>query len=111
MAEPVAEPAIYFEPDGYDLSQRVLVGRQVASHGFLRAAAAASEGPLTGYGPPACAQAFAGAVQAIAPGRATTWIPLDQLERLAGRFYHTPRTRSSAPRPDCACASAPGPMR
>jgi glycosyltransferase involved in cell wall biosynthesis len=90
MAEPAAIPAIYFEPDGYDLGRPVLVGRQVASHGFLRAAAAAGDGPLTGYGPPACAGAFAATVQAISPGRETGWIPLDQLERLAGRVCHRP---------------------
>jgi len=87
----MAEPAIYFEPDGYDLSGQVLVGRQVASHGFLRAAVAAADGaPLTGHGPAQSAAAFRAAVLALDPAAQAEFIALDQLERLAGRVCHRP---------------------
>src|SRR5215471_17106576 len=93
-----AQPAIYFEPDGYQLGGERLVGRQVASHGFLRAAVAAAGGaPLTGFGPPACEPAFAVAVQAIDPAAKADFIPMGQLERLKDRVCHRPDPQLGLP--------------
>ena len=84
MSEPARHAAIYFEPDGYDLRRPALVGRQVASHGFLRAAAAAAQGgTLTGYGPAACGPAFARLLTELEPTLRADWIAQEQLERLA----------------------------
>jgi glycosyltransferase involved in cell wall biosynthesis len=85
MSEPARHAAIYFEPDGYDLRRPTLVGRQVASHGFLRAATAAAQGgALTGYGPAACGPAFGRLLAELAPAVRADWIAQEQLERLAG---------------------------
>jgi glycosyltransferase involved in cell wall biosynthesis len=92
------EPAIYFEPDGYQLGGQVLLGRQVASHGFLRAAvAAAGAAPVIGFGPAPCAAAFQAAVAAIDPAATSEFIPHEQLERLAGRICHRPDPQLGAP--------------
>jgi glycosyltransferase involved in cell wall biosynthesis len=77
-------PAFYFEPDGYQLAAPMLMGRQVASHGFLRAAVAAAGGaPVAGYGPEPFGPAFEAAVRAIDPAATTAWIPHVHLEQLA----------------------------
>jgi hypothetical protein len=40
MSQTAPDVAIRFEPEGYDISRPQLVGRQVATLGFLRAAVA-----------------------------------------------------------------------
>jgi glycosyltransferase involved in cell wall biosynthesis len=94
----MAEPAIYFEPDGYQLGGQMLLGRQVASHGFLRAAvAAAGAAPLTGFGPAQCGPAFQAAVAAIDPAAKSEFIAHEQLEQLAGRVCHRPDPQLGPP--------------
>jgi glycosyltransferase involved in cell wall biosynthesis len=81
MAAPT--PAFYFEPDGYQLGAPMLMGRQVASHGFLRAAVAAAGGePVTGYGPEPLGPAFEAVIRTIDPAASSAWIPQVHLERL-----------------------------
>jgi glycosyltransferase involved in cell wall biosynthesis len=80
----MVQPAFYFEPDGYSLSSQMLMGRQMASHGFLRAAVAAAAGaPVTGYGPEPLGPAFEAIVRAIDPAAPSAWVPQVHLERLA----------------------------
>jgi len=77
-------PAFLFEQDAYDITKPMLVGRQVASHGFLRAAVAAAGGaPVTGYGPEPLGPSFDALVRSLDPAASSAWIPQDHLERLA----------------------------
>jgi alpha-maltose-1-phosphate synthase len=82
---PSRNAAIMFEPDGYLPSGPVLMGRQSAGNGFLRAIVAASRSQaLSGYTPsPQSAQAFRDAVAAIDPAVETAWIPGPRLDLLA----------------------------
>jgi hypothetical protein len=60
------------------------MGRQMAGHGFLRAAVKArGRGPLFGYGVSAqSAQAFATMVQKVDPAAEPVWIRAEQLHRI-----------------------------
>jgi starch synthase len=75
VSDPPQSAAIFFMPDGYDLTKPWLMGRQVAGHGFLRAAVAArGEAPVVGYGPPnGSAEDFKAAVAAIDPAAPADW--------------------------------------
>jgi starch synthase len=92
MAHPVPNAIIRFEPDGYDVRRPWLMGRQVAGHGFLRAAIAArGDEPVYGYTPtPAGAAAFAEMVREIDPGAEPERVRPDQMTeaRLAGRALY-----------------------
>lgn len=68
----LATAVIRGHPDGYDMTQPALMGRQAAGHGFLRAAIAAHEGrPIVGYSPSlAVARTFEALVRAIDPAAA-----------------------------------------
>jgi glycosyltransferase involved in cell wall biosynthesis len=83
VSDPPQSAAIFFLPDGYDLTKPWLMGRQVAGHGFLRAAVAArGEAPVVGYGPPhSSAEVFKAAVAAIDPAAPTDWFPLTNAAR------------------------------
>lgn len=78
MTESGLTAAIFFHPDAYDVSKK-LMGRQSAGNGFLRAAVAGRGGePVTGYGPTANVQAdFVRLVRAIDPGAPTQWLRPD----------------------------------
>jgi alpha-maltose-1-phosphate synthase len=80
-------PAILFEPDGYLLTGRKLMGRQSAGDGFLRAAVKArSSDPLYCYTPSkASADAFNARVIELDPKAKTHWIAASGLEQLAER--------------------------
>jgi starch synthase len=85
-------PAILFEPDGYLLNGRQLMGRQSAGNGFLRAAVKGRQGdePLVGYTHlAASAEIFQKAVAEIDPGARTEWIARHRLDLLAeaGALY------------------------
>jgi alpha-maltose-1-phosphate synthase len=75
---------IRFHADGFDIGQSWLMGRQMAGHGFLRAAVKArGRGPLFGYGVSAqSAQAFATMVQKVDPAAEPVWIRAEQLHRI-----------------------------
>jgi glycosyltransferase involved in cell wall biosynthesis len=84
MSQTAPDIAIRFEPEGYDIGRPQLVGRQVATLGFLRAAVAARGGrPVTGYGPAPFAEPFAKLIGELDPAAEAPWVPHDQLERLA----------------------------
>lgn len=79
--------AIYFEPDGYDLNQTWLMGRQVAGNGFLRAYVSAR-----GPGPVRCytaqlrsAQAFARMVKGMDSSAECGWVKATKLDAI-GQF-------------------------
>lgn len=85
--------AIFYLPDGYDITQPWLMGRQVAGHGFLRAAIAGrGEAPVVGYGPPfSSAEDFKAAVSAIDPAAPADWFPLtDGARRNAAAVCYRP---------------------
>ena len=77
---------IRFHADAYDIGKSWLMGRQMAGHGFLRAAVKArGKGPLFGYGVSALsAQAFAAMVQEVDPVAEPLWIRAEQLHRIQG---------------------------
>jgi alpha-maltose-1-phosphate synthase len=84
MPETAPDVAIRFEPEGYDISRPQLVGRQVATLGFLRAAVAGrGDRPMTGYGPAALAGPFSRLIADLDPTAPAQWIANDQLERFA----------------------------
>jgi alpha-maltose-1-phosphate synthase len=83
---------IRFEPDGYDIRQTWLMGRQVAGHGYLRAAVAArGAAPLFCFTPAkASADAFGRLVREIDPATSFGWLQpgqLSQVGRLGGVLY------------------------
>jgi glycosyltransferase involved in cell wall biosynthesis len=99
VSDPPHSAAIFFLPDGYDLTKPWLMGRQVAGHGFLRAAVAArGEAPVVGYGPPnSSAEVFKAAVSAIDPSAAADWFPLtDAARRNAAAVCYRPDAALSA---------------
>ena len=67
---------IRFHADGFDIAQSWLMGRQMAGHGFLRAAVKArGRGPLFGYGVSVqSARAFATMVQKVDSAAEPVWI-------------------------------------
>ena len=75
---------IRFHADGFDIAQSWLMGRQMAGHGFLRAAVKArGRGPLFGYGVSAqSARAFATMVQKVDSAAEPMWIRGEQLHRI-----------------------------
>jgi len=75
--------AIHFAPDAFDAGQRDVVGRRVASSGFLRAAVADAVTPVFGYGNPQHAGVFDEVIGDIQAGTETSWIATNQLERLS----------------------------
>lgn len=83
MTESPLNAAIRFESNGYDMTGPVLMGRQAAGHGFLRAALAAErDGPLYGYGPyPQAGEALAALAARLDPAAETAWISIDQIDR------------------------------
>ena len=80
-----ANAVIRFEPDGYDIRRPWLMGRQVAGHGFLRAAVnGRGEAPVCGYtASQASADAFKTLVQEIDPGAQTRWIKSRDLDGIS----------------------------
>lgn len=86
MAAQPANAIIRFEPDGYDIRRPWLMGRQVAGHGFLRAAVLArGEGPVCCYTPlRASAAAFADLVREIDPAAEPRWISPGQVAASQG---------------------------
>jgi glycosyltransferase involved in cell wall biosynthesis len=92
-------PAFHFAPDAYDLRNPAIVGRRVASEGFLRVAASMGGGPLIGYGDPGFKDRFAAAAAAIDPRLETRWIAADRLDELAavgGLYRPDPRISGDA---------------
>jgi glycosyltransferase involved in cell wall biosynthesis len=91
MAEPLRTAAFRAEPDGYDISQPKLMGRQSAGYSFLRAAVAArAGGPLYGYTAlRASIQTMRRIVQGLDPAAELEWLTPDAMGRLseAGVFY------------------------
>ena len=83
MTESPLNAVIRFESNGFDMTGPVLMGRQAAGYGFLRAALAAErEGPLHGYGPnPQAGEALAALAARLDPAAQTAWISIDQVER------------------------------
>ena len=80
----MTDAAIRFAPEGYDIARPMLVGRQVASLGFLRAAVAGRGRPaVTGYGPAQFASAFTRLIAGLDPAAAARWLSNDNLEGLA----------------------------
>ena len=77
---------IRFHADGFDIGQSWLMGRQMAGHGFLRAAVKArGRGPLFGYGVSVqSARAFATMVQKVDPTAEPVWIRAEQMHRIQG---------------------------
>jgi glycosyltransferase involved in cell wall biosynthesis len=77
--------AILFEPDGYLLSGRKLMGRQVAGNGFLRAFVRGREDEaVTAYTPhERSAKIFIRTVAEIDPTARANWIPGQRLDLLA----------------------------
>ena len=87
-----ANAVIRFDPDGYEIARSRLMGRQMAGHGFLRAAVQGrGDGPVCGYGTPEqSSQAFARMVRAIDPDAQTVWIRgerPDAIGRAGGVLY------------------------
>ncbi len=84
MNESPINAAIRFEPDAFDMTGPLLMGRQAAGYGFLRAAIAAhGQAPLVGYGPAlGGGKAFAGLVGRLDPAAKTDWVRSDNLDRL-----------------------------
>jgi len=80
-----ANAVIRFEPDGYDIRRPWLMGRQVAGHGFLRAAVQGrGEAPVYGYtGAESSAEAFKALVQEIDPAADARWIKSRDLDGLS----------------------------
>jgi starch synthase len=91
MVNPIATPAILFEPDGYLTSGRQLMGRQAAGHGFLRAAIANRQGAtMWAYTPnQASAQSFSELVHEYDPAAETQWLRPDRPDLLSqiGTLY------------------------
>jgi alpha-maltose-1-phosphate synthase len=89
-------PAIYFEPDGYVVSGRRVMGRQSAGNGFLRAAIEGrGQAPVTAYTPfQSSADAFRDMVAGIDPAAETAWIPGRRLDLIArtGLLYRPDQT-------------------
>lgn len=88
MAEPpLPNAVIRFEPNGYDVRQPWLMGRQVAGNGFLRAAIGARGGqPLDCFtAHKASAEAFAAMVREVDPAAETGWIRPDRMGDIGGR--------------------------
>jgi starch synthase len=85
VTNPPQSAAIFFAPDGYDLTKPWLMGRQVAGHGFLRAAVAGRGGePVVGYGPShVAAETFRAAVRSVDPAAETLWIAQGDPTRLS----------------------------
>ena len=83
MTESPLNALIRFESNGYDMTGPLLMGRQAAGHGFLRAALAAErDGPLFGYGPnPKAGEELAALAARLDPAAETGWISIDQVER------------------------------
>ena len=99
-------PVIVFEPDGYLLTGRWLMGRHSAGNGFLRAAIAGrGDEPVRAYTPlESSAKAFRDFVGEIDPGAPIEWIPGRALDLIArvGVIYRPdqglwPMARRSAP--------------
>lgn len=75
MTRASVSPAFFFAPDGFDLARPWLMGRQVAGHGFLRAAVACrGEEVITGYGRANNAPAFEALVRSIDPAADSRWL-------------------------------------
>jgi len=80
-------PAILFDPSGYVLDGPLLMGRQSAGNGFLRAAVRAHAGrPIYALTPSrAGAEAFRDLVLRIDPAAQPHWIPASRLTVVAER--------------------------
>jgi glycosyltransferase involved in cell wall biosynthesis len=75
MTNPARSAALFFAPDGFDLRRPWLMGRQVAGHGFLRAAVAGrGEDVVTGYGFARFGQAFREMVKSLEPTTELEWL-------------------------------------
>lgn len=85
MPAPLQTAIIRSEPDAFDMTEKELVGRRAAGHGFLRAAVAArGDGPIYGHSPTqASGGVFARLVREIDPQARTEFIPGDHLHRLS----------------------------
>lgn len=85
------DAAIVFEPDGYEIAARNIMGRQAAGNGFLRAAVNAAQGrPLLAYtAHRKSAEAFGKIVRQLDAEVNAQWIPADRLSALAkiGTLY------------------------
>lgn len=79
----LSNAVIRFEPDGYDVRQPWMMGRQVAGDGFLRAAIEArGDAPLDCYTPlAASAQTFSRMVADVDPSAQTRWIKPGEMAR------------------------------
>ena len=79
-----ASAVIRAHPDGYDMAQPRLMGRQAAGHGFLRAAVQARAGrPIVGLSPSTkAANAFHEIVKSIDPEAPFTWIQNSDLRKV-----------------------------
>ncbi len=79
-----ADAALFYAPDGYDLSTPKLMGRQAAGHSFLRAVVdGRGERPVWGCAPRLDVRpAFEAQVAAIDPSAEARWCPAHRLELL-----------------------------
>ncbi|WP_159014050.1 glycosyltransferase family 4 protein [Acidisoma sp. S159] len=98
---PIATPAILFEPDGYLASGPKLMGRQVAGHGFLRAAIANRQGAtMSAYTPSqASAQSFNELVREYDSVAKTQWLRPDRpdlLSQIGTLYLPDPRLEAAA---------------
>jgi starch synthase len=77
----LADAAIRFEPDAFDMNRPRLMGRQSAGAGFLRAAVAGRLGEeVVGYGPNRQSSAmFAAMVGQVDPAAPARWMSLSQV--------------------------------
>jgi starch synthase len=89
-------PVFFFEPDGYLLTGRQLMGRHSAGNGFLRAAVQGRGGaPMTGYVLyQESAKAFVDFVAEVDPAAATEVIAAPRLDLVArnGLLYRPDAT-------------------
>jgi starch synthase len=97
----IATPAILFEPDGYQTSAPRLMGRQVAGHGFLRAAIANRQGTtMWAYTPnQASARSFNELVREYDPAAETQWLRPDRpdlLSQIGTLYLPDPRLEAAA---------------
>lgn len=86
-----ATAVIRSEPDGYNIGQAKLMGRQSAGHGFLRAAVhGRGDSPIYGLTPHAgSARAVEAIVRRIDPAAAFEWVRSERAQRMSdvGVFY------------------------
>ena len=81
-----ADAALFYAPDGYDLSTPKLMGRQAAGHSFLRAVVQGrGDGPVWGCAPRGDVRpAFEAQVAAVDPAAEARWCPAHRLDLLEG---------------------------